>query len=90
MLTTAPPTIRSDRGTRLMVICGDYNGHADVPFMMSSDDFRLSDPSFSGKWTVVGEGAYDHATRTLTVNGRAYHVFSDWSLGEQRPARGAR
>lgn len=89
MLTTSPLTIRSDHRMRLMVICADYNGRADVPFMMNSDDFRLSDPSFSGNWTV-GEGAYDHVTRTLTVDGRAYHVYCDGSLGEKRPIRGAR
>jgi hypothetical protein len=73
-----------------MIVCGDYNGHADVPFMMNSDDFRLGDPSFSGNWRVVGEGEYDHATRTLTVDGCTYHVSCDGSLGEKRPARGAR
>jgi hypothetical protein len=56
-----------------------YHGQCDVPFMMNSDDYRLSDPRFSGNWTVVGEGTYDHPSRTLTVADR---VYSDWSLGD--------
>ena len=82
MPANSKPTVRSQR-VRLMVICRDYNGLRDVPFMMNSDDFRLADAQF-GNYTIVGEGIYDHCVRTLTVDGRAYHVFSDWSLGDPR------
>jgi hypothetical protein len=81
----------SSKRRRLMVICHDYNGHKDVPVMMKSDDFRLTDPQFAGNYTIVGEGVYDHGTRALAVDGRAYHVFSDWSLGDPRsPSTNAR
>jgi hypothetical protein len=72
----------SSKRKRLTVICADDNGHKDIRFMMNSDDFRLTDARFAADYTIVGEGAYDHRARTLTVDGRAYHVFSDWSLGD--------
>lgn len=81
----------SGKRRRLMVICHDYNGHRDVPFMMETNDFRLADPQFADNYTIVGEGVYDHGTRTFTVDGRAYYVFSDWSLGDPRsPSTNAR
>jgi hypothetical protein len=81
-MPASKPAASSSKRRRLMVICHDYNGHRDVPFMMNSDDFRLTDPQFAGNYTIVREGIYDHCTRTLTIDGRAYHVFSDWSLGD--------
>ncbi len=81
MPASSKPATRSKR-KRLMVICRDYNGHKDVRFMMNSDDFRLTDARFAADYAIVGEGSYDHHARTLTVDGRAYHVFSDWSLGD--------
>jgi hypothetical protein len=90
MPANSSPTVRSRRA-RLMVICRDYNGLKDIPFMMNSDDFRLIDPRFAADYSIVGEGIYDHPARTLTVDGRVYHVFSDWSLGEpSKPATMAR
>jgi hypothetical protein len=74
------PATRSKR-RRLMVICRDFNGDKDVRFMMNSDDFRLTDARFAADYTTVGESTHDHHARTLTVDGRAYRVFSDWSLG---------
>ncbi len=74
----------SSRRRRLMVVCRDYNGHKDVRLMMDSDDFRLTDARFADNYTIVGEGAHDRRARTLTVDSRVYHVFSDWSLGEPR------
>jgi hypothetical protein len=83
MPANSNPTVRSQR-KRLVVICRDYNGLKDIPFMMNSDDFRLIAPRFAADYTVVGEGIYDHPARRWAVDGRAYHVFSDWSLGEPR------
>lgn len=78
-VTTPQP---GSRPTRLMVRCRDHDGYRDVAFMMSRDDPRLSDPRSSENWRILAEGDYEHATRTLTVDGCAYHVFSDCSLGE--------
>lgn len=73
----------------VLVRAAKYNNSTDVLFMFEADDFRLQEGSpFSDNYTIIGEGAYDRAAKTLTVpaTGETYMVFRDWSLRELNDA----
>lgn len=77
MSTTESP----QESKHLLVRNADYNGH-DALFMYEADDFRLTDPRFSGKLTVIAGGTYDRRKKTLAADGRTFRVHADWSLSE--------
>ena len=64
--------------TNVLAQCDNYNGNANVLFMMNSDDFRLADQNFG--YSVIAPAKYTAKTKTLIANGKTYNVFSDWSV----------
>lgn len=62
---------------KVFVICKDYNGYKDVPFMMSSDDYRAGSENYP---IVDPAPKYSHKEKTLTTNRGTFEVCSDWSL----------
>ena len=64
-----------------LVLCKSYNGHPNVLFMMSNDDFRLSDSRFSSNYEVKESGSYDRKLKLFsTDSGEIYQVFADYSV----------
>lgn len=71
------------KAKKIIVNCADYNGHKNIPFMMSSDDFRLTDPRFKDDYSVIAEGkASDRNRLFVAVDGTQYTVHYDWSVTE--------
>ena len=63
---------------RNYVNCKDYNGYKNSKFVMNTDDFRLTDPSFSDNYEVIA--LVDVKNRKFSYNGKTFEVFSDWSV----------
>lgn len=62
---------------KILVNCLDYNGHKNVKFMMSSDDFRLNGENYQ---ILDANAVYVHKAKTLATTHGTFTVFADWSL----------
>lgn len=63
----------------ILVNCRDYNGHKDVKFMMSPDDFHLADPNYQ---VLDPAAVYSRRHKTLTSSRGTFTVCADWSVRE--------